>query len=83
MEKSDRKIQVFIKSLDDQKLEYNLEPESTISQFKEQIAQDTSLDVSKIRLIYKARNLNNDKKIQEIVDKDGEVFHLIARIATP
>lgn len=71
---------MFVKSLDHQKLEYNLDSQTTILQFKELISKDTSLEASKIRLIYKAKNLADESKISEIVNKSGEVFHLIARL---
>lgn len=52
MEKKSESFQLFIKSLDDQKLEYNIDPSITIAEFKDIISKDTSLDKSKIRLIY-------------------------------
>lgn len=76
-------LQIFVKSLDDQKLEYKVSPSLSIAELKALIGGDTSLDSQQIRLIYQAKNLANDKLLKDIVDKDGEVFHLIARLQPP
>lgn len=52
----------------------------TIKEFKELINKDTSIEESKIRLIYKARNLDNSKKVKEVLEKSGETIHLVARL---
>lgn len=52
----------------------------TIKEFKEIINKDTSIEESKIRLIYKARNLDNSKKVKEVLEKSGETIHLVARL---
>ena len=54
----------------------------TIKEFKELINKDTSIEESKIRLIYKARNLDNSKKVKEVLEKSGETIHLVARLKT-
>lgn len=73
-------FKVNIKSLDDRKMEYNLSRGTSIAEFKAKISESTSLPIDQIRLIYQAKNLHDSQKIEEIVQSDGEVFHLIAKL---
>ena len=52
----------------------------TVKEFKNLINKDTSIEQNKIRLIYKARNLDDSKKINEILKNSGETIHLVARL---
>ena len=52
----------------------------TIKEFKGLINKDTSIEENKVRLIYKARNLDDSKKIKEVLEKSGETIHLVARL---
>lgn len=82
MENTSGNRKFFVKSLDDQKLQYNLPKETTIEKLKELLSKETSLPLVKIRLIYNARNLINLQKLEEILLKDDEVVHLVARLKT-
>lgn len=73
-------FKVNIKSLDDRKMEYTLARGTTIAEFKRKISESTSLPVDQIRLIYQARNLQDSQHIEEIVQGDDEIIHLIAKL---
>ena len=75
-------IKFNIKSLDEQTLKYCLPKETTIEKVKKLLSEDTSLPLEKIRLIYKARNLTNVQKLEEVLLKNDEVIHLVARLKT-
>jgi hypothetical protein len=76
-------FRVFTQSLDSQKMEYNLPAGTTIEQFKQMISRNSSIPVDKIRLVFRARALADNQRIEEIVTEDDQVFHLIARLNAP
>jgi len=49
-----------------------------ISEFKRLVAEKTTVPIDRMRLIYKARVLEDDKKLSEYVKQDDEVVHLMA-----
>ena len=74
-------LTVFVKSIDENKLEYRLNKKSTVEELKHKISKDSSLPLERIRLIFKARNLSDNALIGEIVSEDNQVFHLVAKLS--
>lgn len=75
-----KSFKIILKSLDDSKMEFDLPRGTTVESFKHQIMQLTSIPLDRIRLIFKAKVLQNDAVVESFINEDNEVVHLIARI---
>lgn len=75
-------IKLIVKSLDDNKMEFDLPRKTNILTLKQKIVQLTSIPIDRIRLIYKAKVLLDDALIENTVSEDNEVIHLIAKISS-
>lgn len=75
-------MQVSVKTLDSQTKVFTVSEESTVKEFKDQIASDVNIPSDKQRLIFKGKVLQDDKKLSEY-GVDGCVIHLVERKPPP
>lgn len=75
-------MQISVKTLDSQTKVFTVSEESTVKEFKEQIASDVNIPPDKQRLIFKGKVLQDDKKLSEY-GADGCVIHLVERKPPP
>jgi hypothetical protein len=72
-------FKIIVKSLDDNKMEFDLPRGTNFQSIKQHINQLTSIPIERIRLIYKAKVITDESLIENIVSEDNEVIHLIAK----
>ena len=72
-------IEVTIKSLDKKELKFKFNKKTTIKEVKTKISSDFSLDQDKMRLIYKARKLEDHMKLEDFCKKPKETFYIVAK----
>lgn len=75
-------MQVSVKTLDSQTKVFTVSEESSVKDFKDQIASDVNIPSDKQRLIFKGKVLQDDKKLSEY-GVDGCVIHLVERKPPP
>jgi hypothetical protein len=82
MEKSlPETIEVTIKSLDKKELKFKFNKATTVAEIKERISSDFSLNKDKMRLIYRARKLQDSMKLEDFCTKPNETIFIVAKFA--
>uniref|UniRef100_A0A3B4BAI0 BCL2-associated athanogene 6 n=1 Tax=Periophthalmus magnuspinnatus TaxID=409849 RepID=A0A3B4BAI0_9GOBI len=78
MAESSDMIEVTVKTLDSQSRTYRVRGQLTVRQFKEHITTSVEIPVSKQRLIYQGRVLQDERTLADY-NVDGKVIHLVER----
>jgi hypothetical protein len=73
-------MQLTVKTLDGQKKQFTFEMDDTVAQVKESLAEKTGIYKEMIRLICRGSPMHDDKTLEEIGVKAGEVIHMIMQM---
>lgn len=71
-------MDITVKTLDGQNKSFSVPDETTVTQFKQQIAGSINISADTQRLIFHGRVLQDDKPLREY-DVHGKVIHVVAR----
>ncbi len=77
MEGETRRIKT--KTMDGKIEEYKISPDMPIPEFKRIVAERSGVPLDRLRLIYRARVLEEDKKISDYITEDDHIVHLMAK----
>ena len=77
--KEDKKQRIIkLKTLDNKMIELGVDSEINIKELKQIISQKfDNIAIERVRLIFKGKQLKDDEKLSDHVNKDNEIIHLM------
>ena len=77
-EENNKKITIRLKTLDGNISSLEIDETIKIEELKKIISQkNNNIDINRIRLIYKGKQLKNEEKLNDHVNKNDEIIHLM------
>ena len=73
-------MQISVKQLDGTKKDYNVEPDQSIANLKEEVAEVTGVPIDACRLIYNGKMLDDDQKIEDCTVKAGDTINMVLNL---
>lgn len=73
-------LDITIKSVDKKELKFKFPKTTTIKDIKIKLAQDFSLEQKDIRLIYRAKKLEDETKLMDFCQEQSTTIYIVARL---
>ena len=70
-------MQLIVKTLTGQKLNFTFEPDNTIMDIKNAVQEREGIDASQIKLIFGGKNLNDEMKISDYNLEPGSTLIMV------
>lgn len=73
-------MQIFLKNLSGRKTVYSVENDDSIFDFKKQVSEREGVPEQQIRLIYKGKQLVNDKNFEFFSIEPGHTINMVLQL---
>lgn len=73
-------MQIFILHITGRKFQYDVEPSDKVLSVKEKVQEKEGIQADQIRIIYKGRQLADDKDLQHYDVKAGDALNVVMQL---
>jgi hypothetical protein len=70
---------ITVRTINNESFGYNISPTALISELKELLKDSTTIDISRQRLIFRGRVLQDNLRLTDYLINGGHVLHMVAR----
>jgi len=73
-------MQIYLKNLTSRKSVFSVENDLSILDFKKEICEKEGMQLEQIRLIYKGKQLSNDKNLEYYSIEPGHTINMVLQL---